>query len=256
MSSISFTDRVNGFDPLSILNAAEGVQSGRRVSSDADVVPVAPTTASTSNAVGVPPLTNPVCNLDLSGFVALPSMGANVLALIQETADEQRRANNEARFAEAQNIVGQLHEQADTIRQQAVSNLLMGMVAAGVQLTAAGFQIGSAAATLKSGSLGANATEADKMLSAAKMNIQNAKNQGITQAINAAGSTVTTAKEFTSAFLDAEMKDREAQIEMARAYLSQLDSLKDSLKEVIQKAMQAQNDIQAGVNQTRTKILT
>ena len=43
---------------------------------------------------------------------------------------------------------------------------------------------------------------------------------------------------------------------MARAYLSQLDSLKDSLKEVIQKAMQTQNDIQAGVNQTRTKILT
>ena len=45
MSPISITDRVNGFDPLSILNAAQDVPSGRQVSSDADVVPVAPTTA-------------------------------------------------------------------------------------------------------------------------------------------------------------------------------------------------------------------
>ena len=67
---------------------------------------------------------------------------------------------------------------------------------------------------------------------------------------------MTTAKEFTSASLDAELKGRDAQIEMAGADLSELDSLKDSLKEVIQKAMQTQNDIQAGVNQTRTKILT
>ena len=56
--------------------------------------------------------------------------------------------------------------------------------------------------------------------------------------------------------LDAEMKDREADIELKRSLIAQLDSLNNALKEVIQKAMQTQETIQANTNQTRTKILS
>ena len=43
---------------------------------------------------------------------------------------------------------------------------------------------------------------------------------------------------------------------MIRAYLTQLDSLKQSLEEVIRKATQTQDEIQQSTNQTRVKILT
>lgn len=86
--------------------------------------------------------------------------------------------------------------------------------------------------------------------------MRNTKIQSFSQAIGSAGSAMTSAKEFTSAMFDAEMKDRDAQIEMIRAYLTQLDSLKQSLEEVIRKATQTQDEIQQSTNQTRVKILT
>ena len=51
------------------------------------------------------------------------------------------------------------------------------------------------------------------------------------------------------------MKERDAEIEMMHAYMTQLDSLKDALKEVMQKSLQTQNELQHSTNQTRARIL-
>jgi hypothetical protein len=52
------------------------------------------------------------------------------------------------------------------------------------------------------------------------------------------------------------MKARDAEIERHRSFLMQLDSLNDSLKQVIQSAIQNQNAIQRNINETRVKILS
>ena len=85
------------------------------------------------------------------------------------------------------------------------------------------------------------------------MNIQI---QGVTGIISGSAKIFDSAKEMASTMLDAEMKDREADIELKRSLIAQLDSLNNALKEVIQKAMQTQETIQANTNQTRTKILS
>ena len=43
--------------------------------------------------------------------------------------------------------------------------------------------------------------------------------------------------------------------QMMRAYMTQLDSLKDALKAVLQKSIQTQNELQQSNNQTRARIL-
>ena len=63
------------------------------------------------------------------------------------------------------------------------------------------------------------------------------------------------AKGFVSASYDASIKETDAEIEMLRAMKAQLDSLNDSFKEVIQKAINTQDQIQQSTNQTRARIL-
>ena len=80
--------------------------------------------------------------------------------------------------------------------------------------------------------------------------------QGTAAGIGAAGSLLGGVKDFVSSMFDIEMKARDAEIERHRSFLMQLDSLNDSLKQVIQSAIQNQNAIQRNINETRVKILT
>ena len=251
--SMTIDGRINGYGALDPLQST-GSTSAPVSSSGADTIPEAPVAGKTTSD-GIPVLSQPKGMPDFSSLTGgVPSLGANVLALIGDVADEQRRANNEQRFQQSQMIVSKLHDQASTIRTQAKVNFAMGLVSAGIQFASAAYTIGATGKALASQPAGN--TRADKMVHAAKMTLKNSEIQAYSQAISGTGSTVNSAKEFTSAMFDAEMKDRDAQIEMIRAYLTQLDSLKQSLEEVIRKATQTQDEIQQSTNQTRVKILT
>lgn len=251
--SMTIDGRINGYGALDPLQTS-GSTPAPVSPSDADTIPEAPVAGKTESD-GIPALSQPKGMPDFSGLTGgVPSLGANVLALVGDLADEQRRANNEQRFQQSQMIVSKLHDQASTIRTQAVLNLTMGLVSAGIQFAASTYTIG---ATTKALALEPRSNSVpDKLVHAAQMTMRNTKIQSFSQAIGSAGNAMTSAKEFTSAMFDAEMKDRDAQIEMIRAYLTQLDSLKQSLEEVIRKATQTQDEIQQSTNQTRVKILT
>lgn len=251
--SMTIDGRINGYGALDPLQAS-GSTPAPVSPAGADSIPEAPVAGKTESD-GIPALSQPKGMPDFSGLTGgVPSLGANVLALVGDLADEQRRANNEQRFQQSQMIVSKLHDQASTIRTQAAVNLAMGLVSAGIQFAASAYTIGATAKTLSSKPAGT--TQGAKLMHAAQMTTQNTKIQAVSQAIGGVGSTVSSVKEFTSAMFDAEMKDRDAQIEMIRAYLTQLDSLKQSLEEVIQKARQTQDELQQSTNQTRVKILS
>jgi FlaG/FlaF family flagellin (archaellin) len=177
-------------------------------------------------------------------------LGAIALSLTTELSDTIRRANNEARFQEQQVIVEQMKKQADTMRDQAITNLCMSVAVAGVQIAMSAYQVKASASALQ----GAQGMTGD--MQAAFLQNQNLQIQGTAAGIGAAGSLLGGVKDFVSSMFDIEMKARDAEIERHRSFLMQLDSLNDSLKQVIQSAIQNQNAIQRNINETRVKILS
>ncbi len=189
--------------------------------------------------------------LDLSG-IAVPSMGASVLSLITELADEQRRANNEARFQQTEATVAKMHEQAEEIRDKAVTQLALGITANAISMGASLYGgISSAKAGVKvaamPGGINANQATLQGMLQTS---------QGYSQAAGMLGQTLGTVASTVGGLYDADIKHMDAQIEQLRAMSQQLDNLNDSLKELIRKAIDTQNTIEQNMNQTRTKILS
>ena len=183
-------------------------------------------------------------------FTAVPSLGAIALSLTTELSDSIRRSNNEARFQEQQVIVEQMKKQADTMRDQAITNLCMSVAVAGIQMAMSAYQVKASAGALQS----AKGMAGD--MQAAFLQNQNLQIQGTAAGISAAGSLLGGVKDFISSMFDVEMKARDADIERHRSFLMQLDSLNESLKQVIQSAIQNQNAIQRNINETRVKILT
>lgn len=228
-----------GTDPI---NATTTTVAATKASTKSDAIPAASLKSVVLGANALPQLPDPLSQL--SGMIAAPSLGADVLALVQDLTDEQRRANNEQRFAESQAVVQELHNQASDMRSQAAWNLALGITVAVGQIAAGVTQTAMTSRALAKGLT-------DSKLQAATTQIS-----GISQSISGTTSIASAVKEFVNTSFDASMKDRDAKIEMCRAYLSQLDSLNDALKEVIRNARENQNAIQQNTNQTRVKILS
>lgn len=244
---VNFNPNVASDLTVSALQAAEAKTEAQALA--ADELPEAK--ALTQLSEGLPALAEPKSAASTAVLGAVPSLGASVLALTTELADQQRRANNEQRIQQSMAIVENIHAQADEIRDTAVANLVMGLVSSGIQVASAGFQIGSSASALK-----ATSAIADTNLRGATLAAMNAKNMGITEGLKGITTGLSSVNEFVSATSSAAIKDQEAEVEAMRAYLAQLDSLNDALKEVIQKAISNQDAIQQSTNQTRTKILS
>ena len=136
------------------------------------------------------------------------------------------------------------------IRDQAVANLAMGLVSATIQIGSSAAVAATSASAIKS-----TANIKDASLHAATLQAKSLQGQSASQAVGGLGSIVDAAKEYVSASYDASIKETDAEIEMQRAMKEQLDSLNDSFKEVIQKAINTQDQIQQSTNQTRARIL-
>ena len=226
----------------------------------------------------------PQSSVSCSTLGALPSFGSNYLALITEISSEERRRNAEMRAMQTEEMVANIQDQADTIREKAVAQLVTGIVtgtlsiaqgiasasitAKGIgenqkladsarqqtidQATGGGTQplTGKAALnTLKEAENAATLArqQADMMLNS-KVQMFNSIMGGASGILGSIGQCVTT-------MYDAELKESEAAVERIRAQQQNLESLDESLKALIQKAISSQDTIQQNINQTRTKIL-
>lgn len=226
---------------ISALGAADAVRSAHIDSTE----PVLPGIKSEATA-SLPTLSSPTRTFsaaELKNFVGIPSLGATLLALTTEIADQQRRAADDQRTQQTKYVAQALRTEADKMKSQAVTNLVMGLVSSAVTITASGMQAvasGKALASLEG-----------EQLAAASQQIK-----GYTDALSGLGTTLTTVKDFVSAGFDVDIKRQEAEIEVMRAHADQIDSLSDAMKQVIQKALSAQEAIMESTNQTRTKILS
>ena len=187
---------------------------------------------------------------EASGALALPSMGASTLALLTQVLDDQRRANREVQFQESQLTVQKMKDQAESIRDQATANLAMGLVSATIQAAASVTTVVGTGKALHAASAMPN-----EQTAAAFLQAQTARVSAASQAVQGVASGVETVRQAVSASYDAGTKETDAEIEQIRAYREQLDSLDESLKEVIRKAISTQNEIQQNMNQTRARIL-
>lgn len=199
----------------------------------------------------IPNLTASTSSFNTAVLSGVPSLGASVLALTAELADQQRQANNEQRIGESQAIIQKMHDEADDIRSYAAAQLVMGLVSAGITIGTSAYQVGSTASNLNS-----VAGIENEQLQGARLAAANARTQGIVQGWNGVASMMNAGKEFTASIGTAAQKDTEADIEQMRQYLSQLDSLNDALKEVIQQAISSQQAVEQSTNQARVKILS
>lgn len=234
--------KINTLD-LAAINAAANA-SQTKVAVD-EVIPPVEQPANDESS-GLPALAKPTTTVNATTLagIALPSLGATVLALITDTADEARRANTEARKAQTEAIVQTIHSQADEMRSQATRKFGLGLASAVVQVAS-----GTVSTAMTTAAL--NGKFAAPVLQAETQRIQ-----AITQIIGGGKSVFDSVNEFVSAHYDIDIKRKDADIEKLRAHATQLDSLTDALKQVISKATSVQADIQANVNQTRTKILS
>ncbi len=234
--------KINTLD-LAAINAA-GNAGRTKVAVDEVIPPVEQPESDGSS--GLPVLTRPTTSVNTATLagLALPSLGATILALVSDTADESRRATTEARKAQSQAIVQTIQNQAEEMRSQATTKLVFGLVSGSVQLfTGAAGMIGSYC-NMNSG------LEGDALAT------RNAFVQSGLQGAGGVKSMIEAGGESMSAGYDVQIKKMDADIEKMRADITQLDSLTDALKQVISKATSVQADIQANVNQTRTKILS
>ena len=226
----------------------------------------------------------PQSSVSCSSFVALPSFGSSYLALITEISSEERRRNAEMRAMQTEEMVAKIQDQADTIREKAVAQLVTGIVTgtlsiaqgiASASITAKGIGenqkladaarqqtidmatgggtqplTGKAALnTLKEAENAATlARQQGDMMLNSKVQMFNSIMGGSSGILGSIGQCVTT-------MYDAELKESEASVERIRAQQQNLESLDESLKALIQKAISSQDAIQQNINQTRTKIL-
>ena len=216
---------------------------------------------------------------------AVPSFGSTYLALITEMSSEERRRNADMRALQTEEMVSKIKDQADTIREKAVVQLVTGVVtgalsiaqgAASIGITAKGIASSEQAAKNAYNSSietstggGTKAIVGEEAMNATLEKAQNASTlarqqadmtltsriQAFNSSMGGTSSILGSIGQCVSTMYDAALKESEADVERIRAQQQNLESLDEALKTLIQKALSSQDAIQQNINQTRTKIL-
>ncbi|UQZ90980.1 hypothetical protein C4J81_17865 [Deltaproteobacteria bacterium Smac51] len=93
-----------------------------------------------------PPVKNTASQTEaLRAFTAVPSPTAAIMAMITETAADQRRINKEMIVDEANRASEKMLDQAQEMRSKGAAMLAIGIVSGTLSLAAAGFSVGMAA---------------------------------------------------------------------------------------------------------------
>ena len=180
----------------------------------------------------------------LKDWTTVPSPGALIMCVTTKLAAEQRQQNRELAWAETEAIVASMHSQAKEMRDQADTQLTLGIVSGAISIAAGIFQIAGSAVALGKAAGDMN-----------KLQTYNNIVQGISGIMNNAAKITDAKSQYVGTMAQARIKDKDAEQEKMRAVRDSLRDLNEALRELIQKSLSAQNDIQASINQARTRIL-
>ncbi|MDR3054689.1 MAG: hypothetical protein LBU53_04720, partial [Zoogloeaceae bacterium] len=151
--------------------------------------------------------------------------------------------NQEVRQQQVDAVAASMKSEADKMRDMAATQLALGIASGVITIAGGAVQAGMAGNALTKG-LGSG----DAMLA-------NTQATGVGQAIGGGSGILNAISQFVGTQAQAEFKEMEADQEKMRAYGESVKSLDDGLKELIQKALEAQNAIQQTQNQARSRIL-
>jgi hypothetical protein len=211
----------------------------------------------------------PLVDTDLariSELGVMPSPGSLVLSLITKYATEQRQQNAEIRQQQVDAIAKSMIEEADKMRDMAAAQLALSIASGVITIASGAIQAGMAGAALatKPGAVDTKGLN-DKQISSAKsaelgrhsaeLTLKNTKASGVSQGMGGFSTILNAASEYIGTTSQAKFKEMEADQEKMRAAGEAVKNLDDGLKELIQKALSAQDAIQQGQNQARLKIL-
>lgn len=183
----------------------------------------------------LPKLAEPDLSLmvKLANWPALPAPGAAIMALITEISAEQRQQNRELARVATEAVVESMKDQADKMRDMAVTQLVLGLASAATTVA------GGIAQAKVAGGAGDQATKA----------------QGVGTAVGGGAKALDAVNQFAGSMFQAEFKEMEADQERMRSTRDSLKELNDGLKELIQKSLSSAESIQQGKNQATTRIL-
>ena len=188
---------------------------------------------------------------DLKGWIGTPAPGALVMALITQLSADQRAQNKEMMWAQTEAIQESMQDQAKKMRTMAAVQLALGIAASAT--TIAG---GIAQGVVAGKSTGIDtSTDAGKQLGSGMAMLQSTKAQGIGTAIGGGAGLFSAGAQFAGSMYQAEFKEMEADQEKMRALKESMSSLNDGLKELIQKSISSQENIQQSKNQATARIL-
>ncbi len=206
------------------------------------------------NSIGIDGygLSLPDGDVDVSAFLALPSPGAALLALVTEANAESKKMSQQLAFEKGLQAVDKMKEEAESIRSNAIVQCAMGCASGLVS-------IGSGVAG------GCLATGAGPLLKTTNAGGEVVQKYS-TQQLSALSTSVTTSiggltrvndsiAGMLNSFASAEQKEMQAEAEMFRNLRDSLKSLVDNYNQVIAKALSTTDSLQQSTNQARTKIM-
>jgi hypothetical protein len=179
----------------------------------------------------------------LASFGASASPGAAIMALLTQNSAEQRRVNKEIKATAAESIAKTMETQADEMRSAAVTQLVLGVVAGAITVLGGAF-----AAVKAGGALGAGLSPEAATLTNLKLSAQQTASGGVASILGAVSDYIGTTSQ-------ADIKDKDADIERTRATIETLKDFDDALTEMIRKCISTAEAMQESSNQARAKIL-
>mgnify|MGYP007069936615 CR=1 FL=1 len=191
----------------------------------------------------LPQLENPVTKPNYPVLTTMPSPGASVLALLTDITNEQRKITSDARIESTKVLVAKMREEADTIREKATAQLIMGLVSGTIQIAGGITTAGMSGSALKNGLAGEQL--------AAKNNLI----QGVGQVFSGTSKIMDTVSNSYGLYKDAEIvtiKSDEEQVREMRERMSQLD---ESMRQLINRTNSTIDSIVQSSQQARNKIL-
>ena len=192
----------------------------------------------------LPVLSNPVTEPNLQVLSLMPSIGANVMALITDLSNAERKQISDEKIAQTKAMIDKIKQEASNLKTKAVTQLVLGILSGGVTMAAGGYS------SVASGKLLANNDLAD----GAKM-VMNSKISGTTQAIGGTGKLLDSASGFAGTWLDAKNTALRGDEEQIRAMRERLDSIDDSLKQLIAKMVSTTESIVQSSREARNRVL-
>ncbi len=181
---------------------------------------------------------------DLQAWAATPSPGALFVSLIIKEAAEQRRADRSLIQSQGTLMAEKMMEQADKIEQGAMQKFACAVAGAALSMTASAAGMGVSVKGVK----GFDGKTLSNELTAAYSSSISGMINGVSGVINAGG-------DYAQGLRSAEAKRLEADQEKIRTMMEQTKQTNEALRELITNSMSWLRDMQANMNQTRTKIL-